>query len=72
MRCQGGDKMETKADKVAAIALGTIFFFLGIWGLFTFPSDWEWYQKVLLEISVFGCSLGCFAALVFGVPGSRK
>ena len=64
--------METKSDKVAAVALGTIFFFLGIWGLFVIPSDWQWYQKVLLEISVFGCSLACFAALLFGVPGSRK
>ena len=64
--------MNTKADKVAGIAMGIIFLFLGIWVLFDFPSDWEWYQKVLLEISAFGCSLACFAAAFFGVPGSRK
>ena len=64
--------MDTKADKIAGIALGTIFFFLGIWGLFISPTDWEWHHKILLEISVFGCSLGCFAAVLFGVPGSRK
>ncbi len=64
--------METKADKIAGIVMGTIFFFLGIWGIFTFPSDWEWYLKVMLEISLFGCSLGCFAAVLFGVPNSPK
>ena len=67
-----GAHMNTKADKVAGIAMGIIFFILGIWGLFIIPSDWAWYQKVLLEISVFGCSLGCFSAVLFGVPGSRK
>ena len=46
--------MDTKADKIAGIALGTIFFFLGIWGLFISPTDWEWHHKILLEISVFG------------------
>ena len=64
--------MNTKADKVAGIVMGIIFFALGIWALFDFPSNWQWYLKVMLEISVFGCSLGCFAAVLFGVPGSRK
>ena len=64
--------METKADKIAGILLGVIFFCLGIWALFVFPAGWQWYLRVLLEISLFSCSLGCFAAVLFGVPGSGK
>lgn len=64
--------MNTNADKAAGIAMGIIFLVLGIWVLFDFPSDWEWYQKILLEIIVFGCSLMCFSAAFFGIPGSRK
>ena len=64
--------MNTKADKIASIAMGVIFLVLGIWVLFDFPSDREWYQKVLLEIVVFGCSLTCFSAAFLGIPGSRK
>ena len=62
--------MNTKADKLAGIALGTMFFLLGIWGLFAIPGDWIWYQKVLLELAVFGCSLMCFTATLLGIPGS--
>ena len=68
----GEAHMETKADKIASIAMGIIFLILGIWVLFDFPSDRELYQKVLLEIVVFGCSLTCFSVALFGIPGSRK
>ena len=64
--------MNTKADKIASIAMGIIFLILGIWVLFDFPSDREWYQTVLLEVVVFGCSLTCFSVALFGIPGSRK
>lgn len=64
--------MNTKADKLAGIALGTMFFLLGIWGLFAIPDGWIWYQKVLLELAVFGCSLMCFTATFLGIPDSGK
>lgn len=64
--------MNTKADKVAGIALGIMFLCLGIWGLFALPNDWVWHRKVLLEAAVFGCSIMCFSAAFLGVPGSRK
>ena len=64
--------MNAKADKAAGIAMGIIFFLLGIWGIFALPGDWDLHQKVLLEIVVFGCSLMCFSAAFFGIPGSRK
>ncbi len=64
--------MNTTADKVAGIALGIIFFCLGIASLFMLPSQWTWYQDVMFGIAIFGCSLGCFAAVFFGVPGSSK
>ncbi len=64
--------MHTKADKVAGIALGIIFLSMGIASLFMLPAHWEWYMKVLYEIAIFSGSLGCFAAVFFGVPGSRK
>ena len=67
-----GAEMNTKADKAAGIALGVIFLLLGIWGLFDMPSGWVWYQKVLLALAVFLCSLMCFSAAFLGVPGSRK
>ena len=68
----GGVYMETKADKIAGVVLAAIFFALGIWALFVLPADWLWYQKVLMEISLFGCSLGCLAAVWFGLPSGRK
>ena len=64
--------MNTKADKAAGIVMGIIFFLLGIWGLFSMPASWDWHQKILLEVAVFGCSLLCFAAAFLGIPGSRK
>lgn len=64
--------MHTTADKVAGIALGIIFFLMGIASLFMLPSDWSWYQNVMFGIAIFGCSVGCFAAVFFGVPGSGK
>ena len=64
--------MNTKADKVAGIAMGVVFLLLGIWGLFDMPSEWVWYQKALLRLAVFGCSLMCFSAAFLGIPGSRK
>ena len=64
--------MNTKADKVAGIAMGIVFLLLGIWGLFDMPSEWVWYQKVLLALAVFLCSLMCFSAAFLGIPGSRK
>ncbi len=64
--------MNTNADKAAGIALGLMFLSLGIWGLFAMPSGWVWYQKVLLELAVFGCSLMCFTATFLGIPGSGK
>ena len=67
-----GAEMNTKADKVAGIALGIIFFAMGIASLFMLPAEWRWYQDVMFGIAIFGCSLGCFAAVFFGVPGSRK
>ena len=64
--------METKADKIASVAMGVIFLILGIWVLFDFPGDRDWYQTVLLEVVVFGCSLTCFTVAFFGIPGARK
>ena len=64
--------MNSNADKIAGIIMGTLFLFAGIYSLFILPSHWEWYTRVLYEAAIFGCSLGCFAAVFFGVPGSHK
>ena len=64
--------METKADKIAAIAMGILFLFGGVGSLFTLPAHWPWYLDAMFAIMVFGCSLMCFSAVLFGVPGSRK
>ena len=69
---EGGAEMNTKADKVAGIVLGTLFLCAGIYSLFILPADWEWHTRVLYEIAVFGSSLGCYLLAFFGAPGSHK